>query len=154
MLAAIGLAAASLASPAAAAPGSRAAICSVRSVTVSFARASIVAANGRRTLARATRRARSVSGSCEPTHDRGFARALLTSNGRRGVRIRCEGDFRKVVVEVDAVRSAAGRLLGSRLAVWRGAFPTDYATGGEIAEGFIGHDRSWFSYYPGICHAV
>ena len=128
------------------------AICSTRSVTVGFDGATAVVTGGGKVLARATRTRRSVSPACERTFDRGFARANLTTNGGRRSRITCAGDFRKVVVEVEAVRSAAGRLLGSRLAVWRGAIPTGYATGGEIAEGFVGGDRPWFSYYAGICH--
>lgn len=129
----------------------RTAICSVRSVTVSFDGRNVVVTSGGKTLARATPRVRFVSGSCRRTSDRGFARALLTEDGARRARITCEGGFQRVVVEVEPVRSPAGRVVGSRLAVWRGALNAGYATGGEIAEGIVGSAHPWFSYYPGTC---
>lgn len=132
----------------------RAAICAVRSVTVSFDGRNVVVTSGGKTLARATPQIRSVSASCQRTSKQGLARMLLTTDGPRHTRITCEGGFQRVVVEVEPVRSSAGRIVGSRLAVWRGTAFHGYATGGEVAEAIVGTAHPWFSYYSGICHRV
>jgi hypothetical protein len=57
-------------------------------------------------------------------------------------------DIQQVVIETEPVRNYSGRIIGSRLAVWR----SRYWSGGEILEAIVGIDRPWLSYYPAVCH--
>jgi hypothetical protein len=138
-------------------PYKRTAICSASSASVTFDGKTIVVV-GRshgmqrgRTLARATRLTRSVSPGCVRTTHRGLVRWALTRDSRGSGTITCGEEaakFQQVVIETEPVRNYSGRIIGSRLAVWRSA----YWSGGEMIEATVGITKPWLSYNPDVCH--
>ena len=87
--------------PAAAAPSAarRTATCDARTATMTFVagKAVVTSADGR-TLATATQKRRSISGSCQSSARLGVARHLLDGEVPRGKNVRCPGPGPRVVV--------------------------------------------------------
>jgi len=138
-------------------PYKRTAVCSASSVSVTFdGRSIVVVSRGRtvgrsRTVGRATRLTRSVNSVCVRTTHRGLVRWALTRDFHGSGALTCGEDaakFQQVVIETEPVRNYSGRIIGSRLAVWRGR----YWSGGEMVEATVGITKPWLSYNPDVCH--
>lgn len=152
LLAAIGLLTAA-ATPTASMPSvnQRAtAICSAPSLTITFDGKRVTVTAGAKILARTTSMTRSISSSCQRTDRRGFNRWNLRTDGGRHTTVSCD-TTQKTLIETEPVRSSSGRIVGSRLAVWRSVY---FNGVGEIAEGVVGTRHPWFSYYSTYCHTA
>ena len=139
--------AALLSGPAAAAPAAarRTVVCNARSASVTFeAGRAVIRGGDDRTLARVTQKIRSVSASCSKYQRLGIARGLLDRNLTHG-KVSCSGGAR-VLIETEPVRSASGRVIGNRAALWM------VGLGREVAEVVVAGKRSWFSYASSFCH--
>jgi hypothetical protein len=121
--------------------------CNVGEVTISYDGKTVVVEGRHQTLGRASRLARSTAKSCIRAHHFGVARHLLDHNNPTGRRTQlvCRAGS-PTFVEVEPVRNASYRIIGSRLAVWQSGFA------GEMAEAMILPSKSWFSWSSVACH--
>jgi hypothetical protein len=150
---ALALLAAVVVAPASAArkpsPFARTVSCNTGNVTITYDGRSIVVQGRNATLGRATQLARSVSKTCIRARHFGIARHLLDHNNPAGKRtqITCRSGA-PTFIEVEPVRNASYRIIGSRLAVWQSGIS------GEMAEAVILRRGGWFSWSDVACRPV
>jgi hypothetical protein len=117
-------------------------------VTITYDGKSIVvrARAGAKVLGRASRATRSVARTCGRVKKRSVARNTLNRDSPAGRRVDivCRRGS-PTVIEVEPTRSASGRIVGSRLAVWQGGVL------GEVAEAVVIPRGSWFSWSSFSC---
>jgi hypothetical protein len=123
--------------------------CNVGEVTITYDGKSVVVDGRHKTLGRGVRLTRSVAKSCIRAHHFGVARHLLDHNNPTGrkTQVVCRAGP-PTFIEVEPVRNASYRIIGSRLAVWQSGFA------GEMAEAMILPNKSWFSWSSMACHAA
>jgi hypothetical protein len=123
--------------------------CNVGEVTITYDGKSVAVQGRQQTLGRANRLTRSVARSCVRAHHFGVGRHLLDHNnpvGRR-TQVVCRVGS-PTFVEVEPVRNASYRIVGSRLAVWQSGIA------GEMAEAVLIPRGSWFSWASFGCRPV
>jgi hypothetical protein len=123
--------------------------CNVGEVTVTYDGKSVVVEGRHQTLGRGLRLTRSVSKSCVRAHHFGVARHLLDHDNPTGrkTQVVCRAGS-PTFIEVEPVRSASYRIVGTRLAVWQSGLA------GEMAEAMILPKKSWFSWSSIACRSA
>jgi hypothetical protein len=123
--------------------------CNVGEVTITYDGKTVVVQGRQQTLERANRLSRSVAKSCVRAQHFGVGRHLLDHNNPAGRRTQvvCRAGS-PTFIEVEPVRNASHRIVGSRLAVWQSGLA------GEMAEGMLIPRGSWFSWSSLACRPV